>query len=92
MHVDDYNMHNNRFFTLLLSHLYRIFVNLMNFTYGVKKNTYQNLNIRSESIIHKNIHERKSSVKSECNGVKYSLVLKDVVFEIKSIVHPGNNE
>jgi hypothetical protein len=37
MHVDDYNMHNNRFFTLLLSHLYRIFVNLMNFTYGVKK-------------------------------------------------------
>ena len=28
----------------------------------------------------------------ECNGGKYSLWLKDVVFEIKSIVHPGNNE
>jgi hypothetical protein len=79
MHVDDYNMHNNRFLTLLLSHLYRIFVN-------------QNLNNRSESIIPKNIHERKSFVNIECNGVKYSLVLKDVVFEIKSIVHLGNNE
>jgi len=31
-------------------------------------------------------------VRSECNGGKYSLGLKNVVFEIKSIVHPGNNE
>ena len=38
------------------------------------------------------VHKRKSSVRSECNGVKYSLVLKGVVFEIKSEVHPGNNE
>ena len=29
---------------------------------------------------------------SECNGGKYNLVLKDVVFEIKSIGRPGNNE
>jgi len=31
MHVNYYNMHSNRFVTLLLSHLYRNFVNLMKF-------------------------------------------------------------
>ena len=31
-------------------------------------------------------------MRNECKGGKYSLVLNDVVFEIKSIVHPGNNE
>jgi len=38
------------------------------------------------------IHKWKFFVRIECNGGKYSLGLKDVVFEIKSIVHPGNNE
>jgi hypothetical protein len=34
----------------------------------------------------------EENIESECNGGKCSFVLKNVVFEIKSIVHPGNNE